>query len=794
MKKKYSKKKEIESLNSNNISYENRILALDCDNSIKSKAFDKFNEINNKDNCSKPKQYLDGLLKIPFNIYHKEEIFNKYDNFCKILDNFIIIFNTKLSSYENILDNDIYNILLETINKYYELNNSENNINKNLNYLINIYYYLKKKINYNNNNNDLINKFNKLELNILDDNIISNNNNNKKIIELYNNCVIKLNYYNNIRKILFDNNILNNKQIKNIKNNINNLENNIKEYDKNITQTIIKNNITYDNTENDYNKNDINYFYKFIINEILNILNEWDIYKNDKIKYINNVKNTLDNCVYGHNNVKTQIQRLIGQWINGEMKGHCIGLVGPPGIGKTTICKDGISKCLVNSDGKTRPFAFLALGGSTNGSLLVGHSYTYLGSTWGKIVDILIETQCMNPIIYIDELDKVSNTEHGKEITNILTHLTDPVQNKEFQDKYFSGIPLDLSKVLFIFSYNNKSKIDRILRDRIQEVNISALNKREKLIISQRYVLPEICKTIGFSQDEIIFNKEEVIELIDSYTYEAGVRKLNEIYFDIIREINLMKITDNNIKFPFTVTKEFIKKILYDKPKISRKIISKKSMIGLVNGLYATEMGIGGITLIEVMKTPTERKFSIEKLTGSQGDVMKESMQCALTLVWNLLPDDIADKIMDNGSGKNRGMGLHIHCPEASTPKDGPSAGCAIVTAIISQICGIPVRNTVAMTGEIDLNGNVHNNGGLDAKLNGALMAGIKKVLIPFENKSDYELILKKEKKIELTSSVNLKTDNTKTFITNNLTVKYVKNINEVLKHALVKNNLKFKK
>ena len=198
----------------------------------------------------------------------------------------------------------------------------------------------------------------------------------------------------------------------------------------------------------------------------------------------------------------------------------------------------------------------------------------------------------MNPIIYIDELDKVSNTEHGKEITNILTHLTDPVQNKEFQDKYFSGIPLDLSKVLFIFSYNNKSKIDRILRDRIQEVNISALNKREKLIISQKYVLPEICKTIGFSQDEIIFNKEEVIELIDSYTYEPGVRKLNEIYFDIIREINLMKITDNNIKFPYVVTKDFIKKILYDKPKISRKIISKKSMIGLVNGLYATEMGI----------------------------------------------------------------------------------------------------------------------------------------------------------------------------------------------------------
>ena len=171
---------------------------------------------------------------------------------------------------------------------------------------------------------------------------------------------------------------------------------------------------------------------------------------------------------------------------------------------------------------------------------------------------------------------------------------------------------------------------------------------------------------------------------------------------------------------------------------------------------------------------------------------MKESMQCALTLVWNILPDEIADKIMDTGSGRNRGMGLHIHCPEASTPKDGPSAGCAIVTAIISQICGIPVRNTVAMTGEIDLNGNVHKIGGLDAKLNGALMAGIKKVLIPYDNKNDFKIIINKEKNIELTSSVNLKTDKTKTFISNNLTVKFVKNIKEVLKLALVKHSYKF--
>ena len=814
------KKKKLELLNNNNISYENKILSLNCSDYIKSKAMEKFNEIKTKENTSKPKQYLDGLIKIPFNIYHKEEIFYIYENFIKFVDDFIKLLNSKLNYFKNSLSTNIYNIIKNILNNYYEKNISENVIE---NYIVFLYNSLNKINNNNINNINNINDINHEIININNknsDNITLNNLNNNndediidnidkinesdihnlkiknklssditllsknqldnliksnstdeknKIIDMYNNCIIKLNYFNDIKDI-----ILNNKNLK--KKDINLIKEKINEIKKN----------------NKKNNSEIELFYNFINDNVCSIIRKWKKYKNDKLNYINNVDTILNKCVYGHTDVKMNIKRLVGQWINGDMKGHCIGLVGPPGIGKTTICKDGISKCLVDSNGKKRPFAFLALGGSTNGSLLVGHSYTYLGSVWGKIVDILIETQCMNPIIYIDELDKVSNTEHGQEITNILTHLTDPTQNKEFQDKYFSGIPFDLSKVLFIFSYNDKSKIDRILRDRIQEINIKALNKREKLIISQKYVLPEICKTVGFLKNEIVFNKDEILELIDSYTYEAGVRKLNEIYYDIIREVNLMRITNNNIKFPFIITKEFIQKILYNKPKINRKIISKKNMIGLVNGLYATNLGVGGITLIEVMKTPTEKRFSIEKLTGSQGDVMKESMQCALTLVWNILPNEIKNNILENGSGKNRGMGLHIHCPEASTPKDGPSAGCAIVTAIVSQICGIAVRNTIAMTGEIDLNGNVHKIGGLDAKLNGALLAGVKKVLIPYENKEDYNMIIDKEKNIELTSSVNLKTDKTKTFISNNLTVKFVKNIREVLKYALVKNSYTF--
>ena len=539
-------------------------------------------------------------------------------------------------------------------------------------------------------------------------------------------------------------------------------------------------------------------YINYTVKEILTLINEWNNFKKDKYKYMTDVEKILDKSVYAHKESKQQIKRLIGQWINGKMEGQCFGLVGPPGIGKTTICKNGLAKCLIDDNGKTRPFAFLALGGATNGSILVGHNYTYLGSTWGKIADILMETKCMNPIIYIDELDKVSKTEHGKEIIGILTHLTDPAQNKDFQDKYFSGIPLDLSKALFIFSYNDSYSIDKILKDRIQEIKINPLNKRDKLVISKKYVLPDIFKTVGFSSNEIILTNEIINDIIDNYTYEAGVRKLNEILFDIIREVNLKKIMNDEIEIPIKVTKDFIKEIMFDKPRIHRKKIAKTPQLGMVNGLYATSTGIGGITIIEVMHTPSEKKFSIERLTGSQGDVMKESMQCALTLSWNILPNNIRTKIHKNGNGINNGAGLHIHCPEASTPKDGPSAGAAITTAIISRFCNIRVKNTIAMTGEVDLNGNIHQIGGLDAKLHGALMAGVKCALIPYDNKDDYDKIIIKEKDLILQSSIDsidINSNETKeSFIYKNLEVKLVRNIYEVLKYALCENDLNFTK
>ena len=271
--------------------------------------------------------------------------------------------------------------------------------------------------------------------------------------------------------------------------------------------------------------------------------------------FMGDAKKKLDDAVYGLNDAKLQIMQMLGQWIsNPNSIGTSIAIKGPMGTGKTTLVKEGISKIL------KRDFAFIALGGATDSSFLEGHSYTYEGSTWGKIVEILVKSKCMNPIIYFDELDKVSNTEHGREIISILTHLTDSTQNSEFCDKFFTGIKFDLSKCLIIFTYNDVHKIDRILRDRITTIELKSLNKQDKIIITKKYLLPEILKIVGFSVNDIIFEDESIEYIIDCYTYEAGVRKLKEKLFEIIREINLSYMTqsDENISLPFHVTKEYV--------------------------------------------------------------------------------------------------------------------------------------------------------------------------------------------------------------------------------------------
>ncbi len=468
------------------------------------------------------------------------------------------------------------------------------------------------------------------------------------------------------------------------------------------------------------------------------IKQEWDNYTLEKSNYLKMVHNKLDEAVYGHKEAKLQLERLFAQWLNGETKGAIIGLCGPPGTGKTSLAKNGLSKCLIDDDNKPRPFAFLPIGGSTNGSTLVGHNYTYVGSSWGRIVDVLITTNCMNPIIFIDEVDKISNTDYGKEITAVLTHLTDATQNDSFEDKYFSGIPLDLSKALIVFSFNDASLIDPILKDRITIIETKPYKLQEKIHIITNYMIPEVLKEVGFNKDEINISTDIIKYLIETYTNEAGVRKIKEKIVEIIRDVNL-KYVHNEIKLPYTIDNNYVDEIFKLKPKMRINKTHTEPMVGLVNGLYATSSGVGGLTPIQVMKYPSEKMLDLT-ITGQQGEVMKESVSYALRIAYDMLSDEEKQKIMDDASNK-KNFGLLVHTPEAATKKDGPSAGAAMTLAIYSALTNKKINNEIAMTGEIDLCRNVKIIGGVHAKLSGAKSSGIKLALIPKENLDDLNIL-----------------------------------------------------
>jgi ATP-dependent Lon protease len=301
----------------------------------------------------------------------------------------------------------------------------------------------------------------------------------------------------------------------------------------------------------------------------------------EKREYLHNTKNILDKAIYGHKDAKMHILQVIGKWIRNPLaQGNVLALQGPMGNGKTTLVKEGIAKAI------NRPFAFIALGGASDSAFFDGHSYTYEGSHWGRIIDILIESKCMNPIIYFDELDKVSETYKGEEIINLLTHLTDPSQNNLFQDNYFPGIHLDLSKALFIFSFNDESKINRILKDRMYVINTKGFKPEDKISICREYILPELLDTYMFDKNEILFPDESIKEIIEKYTLqEEGVRNLKRCLETIISKINIyylsykkgdkddicMTFKIDNFKLPITITIDLIdelikKNIDLDKP------------------------------------------------------------------------------------------------------------------------------------------------------------------------------------------------------------------------------------
>ena len=488
-----------------------------------------------------------------------------------------------------------------------------------------------------------------------------------------------------------------------------------------------------------FSDNDVdNYINNIITTNPSNpLIQEWNNYKVDKKKYLVQVRSILDSAVYGHKEAKIQLERIFAQWINGEAKGAVLGLQGPPGTGKTSLAKNGLSRCLTDKAGNPRPFAFLPIGGSVNGSTLVGHNFTYVGSTWGRIADILMVSGCMNPIIFIDEVDKVSHTEHGKEIISILTHMTDATQNDEFEDKFFAGIKIDLSKALIVFSFNDPDLIDPILRDRITIIETHPLSLKEKVTIIKEYMLPEICKEVGFNKDEIIIDEDMIKFMIETYTNEAGVRKIKEKIVEIIRDINLNRFHSDDFKIPYTINKEYVKRLFENKPKVRVKKVHDDPEVGLVNGLYATASGIGGITIIQAIKFPSTKMLDLE-LTGKAGDVMKESVQYSLKAAWGLLTNEEQTKIIEDSNNKKT-FGIHIHCPDGATPKDGPSAGLAFTLAIYSLLTGKKVNNKVCMTGEIDLLGNAGIIGGLESKLHGGKKAGCTLALVPEDNREDIE-------------------------------------------------------
>ena len=295
----------------------------------------------------------------------------------------------------------------------------------------------------------------------------------------------------------------------------------------------------------------------------------------EKRDFLYKTYNTLDKAIYGHKEAKMHILQVIGKWIkNPTSEGNVLALQGPMGNGKTTLVKEGIAKAI------NRPFAFIALGGASDSAFFDGHSYTYEGSHWGRIIDILIESKCMNPIIYFDELDKVSETFKGEEIIHLLTHLTDPSQNSLFQDNYFPGVHINLSKSLFIFSFNDESKVDRILKDRMYVINTKGFKPEDKVAICNDYILPELIDTFMFKKEDIIFEKEALEYIIETYTEkEEGVRNLKRCLETIISKINIYNLSQaddsdnkipltfdiNNFSIPLRVTRDIVENLLSKK-------------------------------------------------------------------------------------------------------------------------------------------------------------------------------------------------------------------------------------
>jgi len=460
---------------------------------------------------------------------------------------------------------------------------------------------------------------------------------------------------------------------------------------------------------------------------------------------LKNAQKILDEDHYGLEKVKERIIEFLAvQKRIQKMKGPILCLVGPPGVGKTSLGKS-IAKAT------NRKFIRISLGGIRDEAEIRGHRRTYIGSLPGKIIQMMKKAGTKNPLFLLDEIDKVGNDYRGDPSSALLEAL-DPEQNKEFNDHYLE-VDYDLSDVMFVTTANTLNILPPLL-DRMEVIRLSGYTEDEKVNISQKYLIPNQSKNNGLKKDEWAIDEKINRKIIRNFTRESGVRNLEREISKIARK--LVKRIDNNEKVNNPINEKDIKDLL-GVEKFNYGEIEEENRIGVVTGLAWTEVG-GEILKIESAVMPGKGKMQI---TGKLGDVMQESVKAAKSYIRSKSLDyGIIPPIFDKKD-------FHIHVPEGATPKDGPSAGIAMVTSIISSITEIPVNKNVAMTGEITLRGLVLQIGGLKEKLLAAHRAGIKKVLIPIENKKDL---------IEVPKTV-----------LDSIEIIPVKDVDEVLKVALTK-------
>lgn len=442
--------------------------------------------------------------------------------------------------------------------------------------------------------------------------------------------------------------------------------------------------------------------------------------KTEDTANIERARKILDRDHYGMKKVKERIlENLSVRALSQDIKGQIICLYGPPGVGKTSVVKS-VAEAL------GRKYVRVSLGGVKDESDIRGHRKTYVGSMPGRIINAVKQAGTKNPVILLDEIDKMSNDFRG-DPSSAMLEVLDSEQNKDFRDHYIE-LPFDLSDVMFITTANNLDTIQPPLLDRMEVIELSSYTREEKFNIAKKHLIPKQIKKNGLKASMIRISNEVIYELIDSYTKEAGVRKLERVISSLCRKA-AKEIVEGNVK-RVSFTASNIEKFLGPK-KYLPDIVSSEPQIGVVNGLAWTSVG-GVMMPLEVLIM--EGKGNVI-LTGSLGDVMKESAQIAVSYARS-----VADKYgieKDFYSKKD----IHIHAPEGAVPKDGPSAGVTMITAMISALSGKKVRSDVAMTGEITLRGKVLPIGGLREKTMAAYKAGVKTVVIPYDNRADLDEI-----------------------------------------------------